>query len=109
MEERETHRVLFSSSKYPIFVNEKSMTGFHSGIMAFLLIYFLRLSVTLKWEERLKGECVSNDQTVWSNFSVEDYGDLNGSYSRAYILFVDDVFDFDMNSSKRLIYIYIYI
>lgn len=49
MEAQETHRVLFSSSKYPIFVNEKGMAGFHSGIMAFLLIYFLRL---LCWSGR---------------------------------------------------------
>lgn len=37
-----------------------------------------------------RGECVFNDQTVQFNFGVKDYGDLNRSFSKAYILFVDD-------------------
>lgn len=50
-----------------------------------------------------QGKCVFNDQTVQFNFGVKDYGDLNRSYSNAYILFVDDVaqFDFDINPLER--------
>lgn len=35
-------------------------------------------------------QCDFNDQTVQFNFGVKDYGDLNRSYSKAYILVVAD-------------------
>lgn len=72
-----------------------------------VIFLFLRLFVSfilLKWEERLGAECVFSDQTVQFNFGVKDYGDLNRSSSKAYILFMDLViaqFDFDINPSKR--------
>lgn len=62
----------------------------HSGIFVFLIFPCAPVCVAEVGGEAW-GECVFNDQTVQFNFGVKDYGDLNRSYSKAYILFVDDM------------------
>lgn len=66
------------------------LAGFYSGICAILSVFFPAPVCFTEVGGEARGECVFNDQTVQFNFGVKDYGDLNRSYSKAYILFVED-------------------